>query len=85
MKFINNVIREKINIKNSVLDYIRYKQVNWYDHVQRMNEERLSRNILELCPPGRRRKGRMQEIKLERKRRKLITWNGSAGKNGEGK
>ena len=26
----NNVIREKNNIKNSVLDYIRYKQLNWY-------------------------------------------------------
>ena len=23
-------IREKINIKNSVLDYIRHKQLNWY-------------------------------------------------------
>ena len=30
----NNVIREKMNIKNSVLDYIRYKQLNWHDHVQ---------------------------------------------------
>ena len=28
----NNVIREKMNIKNSVLDYIRYKQLNWYGH-----------------------------------------------------
>ena len=27
--------------KNSVLDYIRYKQLNWYGHVQRMEEERL--------------------------------------------
>ena len=24
---------EKMNIKNSVLDYIRYKQLNWYGHV----------------------------------------------------
>ena len=37
----NNVIREKMNIKNSVLDYIKYKQLNWYGHLQRMNEERL--------------------------------------------
>ena len=27
-KNINNVIREKMNTKNSVLDYIRYKQLN---------------------------------------------------------
>ena len=31
-------IKEKINNKNSVLDYIRYKQLNWYDHVQRMKQ-----------------------------------------------
>ena len=52
----NNVIRGKMVTKNSVLDYIRYKQLNWYGHVQRMDQERLSRIILEWCPPGRRRK-----------------------------
>ena len=56
-----------MNIKNSVLDYIRYKQLNWYSHMQRMDQERLPRRILERCPPGRRRKGRprnswMQEV-----------------------
>ena len=50
-KIRNNVIREKMNIKNSVLDYIRYKQLNWYGHVQRMNEEKLPRTILEWYPP----------------------------------
>ena len=29
-KIRNNVIREKINIKSSVLDYIRYTQLNWW-------------------------------------------------------
>ena len=28
----NNVIREKMIIKNFGLDFIRYKQLNWYDH-----------------------------------------------------
>ena len=42
----NNVIREKMNIKNSVLDYIKYKQLNWYGHVQRMEQESLPRGIL---------------------------------------
>ena len=32
-KIRNNVIREKMNIKNSVLYYIRYKEFNWYGHV----------------------------------------------------
>ena len=35
IKYSNNVIRENVNIKNSVLDYIRYKHLNWYDHVKK--------------------------------------------------
>ena len=35
-KIRNNVISAKANVKNSVLAYIRYKQLNWYGHVQRM-------------------------------------------------
>ena len=57
-KIKNNVIREKINIRHFILDYIRYKQLNLYGHVQRMDEERQPRTILEWCPSGRRRKGR---------------------------
>ena len=38
---------EKMDIKNYILDYIRYKQFNWYVHVQTMNEERLPPKILE--------------------------------------
>ena len=41
LKIRNNVIREKMNIKNSVLDYRRHKQLNWYGQLQRMNKERL--------------------------------------------
>ena len=32
-------------MKNSILDYIKYEQLNWYDHVRRMNEERLPQKI----------------------------------------
>ena len=45
-EMLNNVIREKINIKISVLDYIRYKQLKWYGHVRRMDEERLPQKSL---------------------------------------
>ena len=45
-----------MNIKNLVLDYIRYKQINWYAHVRRMNEESLCKKILKWHLPGRRRK-----------------------------
>ena len=64
-KNINNVIREKFNIKNSVLDFIRYEQLNWSGQVQRMDEKRLPLKILEWCPPGRRRKGRPQNSWME--------------------
>ena len=47
-----------MNIKNSVLEYLRYKQLNRYGHVQRMDEERLPRKIFEWFPPGIRRKER---------------------------
>ena len=80
---------EKMSIKNSVLDYIRYKQLNWYGHVQRMCEERLPRKILEWCPPGKRRKRRpryswMQEVTTGmRERGELTTWNGLIEKGRE--
>ena len=61
------LLEKKMNITISILDYIRYKPLNWYGHVQRMDQERLPRRILEWCPPGKRRKGRsrnswMQEV-----------------------
>ena len=37
----------RLGLSNLVLDYIRYKQLNRYGHVQRMDEERLPRKILE--------------------------------------
>jgi hypothetical protein len=60
---IRNNIRKKTNIKNSLLDYIKYKHLNWYDHVQKMDEGSLPRKILEWCPPGRRRKKEDLEIR----------------------
>ena len=44
-----------MNIKNSVLDYIGYKQLNWYGHVQRMDKEML---------PRRRRRRRRRRRKM---------------------
>ena len=32
----NNVIREKMYIEDSVLDYTRYKQLNWFGYVLRV-------------------------------------------------
>ena len=85
-KIRNNVIREK-NIKNSVLDYIRYKQLNWYGHIQRIDKQRILRNILKWCPPGRRRRGRprnswMQEVTTGmRETGEFATWKGVEKEN----
>ena len=50
--------KRKINIKNSALDNIRYKQLNLYSHVRRINLGRLPWKGLEWYPPGRRTKRR---------------------------
>ena len=81
-KIRNNVIRENMNIKNSVLDYIRHKQLYWYDYVQRMDQERLPRRNLEWCPPGRRRKNSwMQEVTTGMREREIgdLEWVDSKG------
>ena len=37
----NTVVPDKVDVKNSILYYVRYKQLNWYGHVRRIQEERL--------------------------------------------
>ena len=56
-----------MNVKNSMIDYVTYKQLNWYEHIKRMPEERILRRVWEWCPPERGGRGRtrntwMQEI-----------------------
>ena len=51
------LLSKKMNIMNSILDFIRCKQFSWYGQVQRIIEENLPQTILEWCPIGRRRKG----------------------------
>ena len=65
-----------MDIKNSVLNYKRFKRLNQYDHVQRMDEQRLPRKNFEWYPRGRRRKGRpriswMQYKRDERERERI--------------
>ena len=54
---------------------------------ERINEERLSRKMLESCPPGR-RKGRpqnswMQKLTAGMREKGINIWNGSTGNNGK--
>jgi hypothetical protein len=44
-KIRNIVIKRKLNVTRSLLDNIKIKQLQWYGHVQRMEEGRLQINI----------------------------------------
>ena len=77
-------IRYKMNIRNSVSNYMSYKQLNWHSLVRRINEERLPQKVVEWLPPARIRKGRPRNLLMQEvtsgMREKGIN-NGSIGKN----
>ena len=82
LKSLNTVIRKEMNVKNSVIHYVTYKQLNWYGHIRRMPGERILRRVCEWSPPGRRGRGRLrnnwvQEIVTEMKAKGLEEedWN----------
>jgi len=45
-------------VTGSLLEDIKTKQLQWYGHVQRMEEGRLPKEVLEWRPSGRRKRGR---------------------------
>ena len=47
-----------MNVVRSLLDNIKTKQLQWYGHVQRMEEGRLPKEVMKCGPPGRRIRGR---------------------------
>jgi hypothetical protein len=54
----NNIIKQKVNVKRSLLDDIKTKQLQRYGHVQRIDEGRLPKEVMKWRPPGRRKRGR---------------------------
>ena len=54
-----------MNIKNSVLNYVRYKQSDWYGHVRRRIKIGYlkKKNKKEFCSPGRRRRRRKGRLR----------------------
>lgn len=54
----NEVIKEQMNIEDTIRKDIDKKQLTWYGHVCRMPETRLPREVLEWQPMERRRRGR---------------------------
>jgi hypothetical protein len=57
-KIRNNIIKKIINVTRSLLDNIKTKQLQWYGHVQRMEEGRLPKEVTKWLPPGRRRRSK---------------------------
>ena len=57
-KIRNTIIKQKMNVTRSLLDDIKTKQLQWYGHVQRMEEGRLPIEVMKWRPPGRRKRGR---------------------------
>ena len=45
-KIINTIIKQKMNVTMSLLDDITTKQLQWYGHVQRMEEGRLPKEVI---------------------------------------
>jgi len=54
-KVRNTSIKQKMNIVRSLLDHIKTKQLQWYGRVQRVEEGRLSKEVMKWRPPGRRK------------------------------
>jgi hypothetical protein len=54
----NTIIKQRMNVIRSVLDDNKPKQLQWYGHVQRMEEGRLPKEVMKCRPPGRRKRGR---------------------------
>jgi len=57
-KIRNNIIKQKMNVTRSLLADIKTKQLQWYGHVQRMEEGRVPTEVTKWRPPGRRKRGR---------------------------
>ena len=47
-----------MNVTRSLLDDIETKQLQWYGHIQRMEEGRSPKEVMNWRPPGRRKQGR---------------------------
>jgi hypothetical protein len=55
-----------MNVTRSLVDDIKTKQLQWYGHVQRMEEGRLRKEVMKWRPPGRRKRGRPKLTWVER-------------------
>ena len=57
-KFENTIVKQEMKVTRCPLDDIKTKQIQWYGHIQRMEERRLSKEVMKWRPSGRRKRGR---------------------------
>ena len=57
-KIRNTIIKQKINVVSFLLDDIKTKQLQWYGHIQRMEEAILPKEVMKWGPAGKRKRGR---------------------------
>jgi len=55
-KIRNTIIKQKMNVVRCLLDDIKTKQLQWYGHVQRMEEGKLPKEVMKKS--GRRKRSR---------------------------
>ena len=54
----NEYIRERMSAENTIMDVIGEKQLKWYGHLRRMNEERMPLKVWNWIPANRNKRGR---------------------------
>ncbi|XP_046674870.1 uncharacterized protein LOC124363653 [Homalodisca vitripennis] len=57
----NEEIRRTMKRKETIVEAIRQKQLVWFGHLKRMDEERLPKILMEWLPTERRKRGRPRE------------------------
>jgi hypothetical protein len=53
-----NILEEKMNTPDTILDEITRKQLIWYGHVERMDPTRLPKIVINWKPEGRKKRSR---------------------------
>lgn len=54
----NERIREKMKVEGNIIQDIQEKQLQWYGYLQRMADDRISKQVLQWTPADRLKRGR---------------------------
>jgi hypothetical protein len=78
-RFRNVTIRQQSGLEEAIIKEIEQNQLTWYDHVQRMAEERLLKIALKWIPKQNRARGRPKNTWLESIRKAMNERNLNEG------